>query len=105
MTNNMKPLGAPRAGYHWTASAKEVDMAMPAAKPKPLRIAAQPQNITIDLKRTAMIVIDMQNDFCAKGGWVDSLGLDYTPDRRPIAPLQKLLPALRAAGVPIIWVN
>ena len=47
----------------------------------------------VDLNRTALIVIDMQNDFCAKGGWVDHLGVDYTPDRTPIAPLQKLLPA------------
>ena len=47
----------------------------------------------------------MQNDFCAKGGWVDHLGADYTPDRAPIAPLQRLLPALRKAGVPVIWVN
>ena len=52
-----------------------------------------------------MIVIDMQNDFCAKGGWVDYLGVDYTPDRKPIKPLQQLLPALRKAGVPVIWVN
>ena len=52
-----------------------------------------------------MIVIDMQNDFCAKNGWVDHLGVDYTPDRKPIKPLQKLLPVLRQAGVPIIWVN
>jgi nicotinamidase-related amidase len=52
-----------------------------------------------------MIVIDMQNDFCAKDGWVDHLGVDYSPDRAPIAPLQKLLPALRQAQVPVIWVN
>ena len=52
-----------------------------------------------------MIVIDMQNDFCAKGGLVDHRGADYTPDRKPIKPLQKLLPALRKAGVPVIWVN
>src|SRR5882672_9682939 len=105
MANNMHPLGAPRAGYAWSASAREVDMATPPAKPVPLRIAAAPQNITIDLKRSAMVVIDMQNDFCTEGGWVDSLGVDYTPDRKPIKPLQKLLPALRKAGVPVIWVN
>ena len=55
--------------------------------------------------RTAVIVIDMQNDFCAPGGWVDHLGADYRPDRKPIEPLQRLLPALRDAGVPVIWVN
>ncbi len=47
----------------------------------------------------------MQNDFCAPGGWVDHLGADYRPDRKPIEPLQRLLPALRDAGVPVIWVN
>ena len=34
-----------------------------------------------------------------------SLGGDYRPDRKPIEPLQRLLPALRKAGVPVIWVN
>ena len=102
MANKMHPLGAPRAGYAWSASAREVDMAMAPAKPLPIRIAAAPQNITIDLKRSAMVVIDMQNDFCTEGGWVDSLGVDYSPDRKPIKPLQKLLPALRKAGMPVI---
>ena len=88
----MNPLGAPRAGHDWRASTRHVDMATTPAKPRPLKIAAAPQNVTIDLKRTAIIVVDMQNDFCAEGGWVDHLGADYTPDRLPIAPLQKLLP-------------
>ena len=105
MANKLHPLSAPRAGFAWGASAREIDMATAPAKPVPLKIAAAPQNITIDLKRTAMIVIDMQNDFCAKGGWVDHLGVDYAPDRTPIAPLQRLLPALRQAKVPVVWVN
>jgi len=93
------------ANYHWLATADEVDMAMPAPAPQPLRIECQPQSVVVDLQRTAIIVIDMQNDFCAKGGWVDHLGADYTADRAPIEPLQKLLPALRKADVPVIWVN
>ncbi|HTP95245.1 MAG TPA: cysteine hydrolase family protein [Burkholderiales bacterium] len=91
--------------YHWLASPEEVDMALPAPAPLPLRLAAEPQSVIVDLRRSAIIVIDMQNDFCAKNGWVDHLGVDYTPDRAPIAPLQRLLPALRKAGVPVIWVN
>ena len=105
MATKLHPLGAPRAGYVWGANPGHIDMATAPAKPVPLKIAAVPQNVTIDLKRSAMIVIDMQNDFCAKGGWVDYLGADYTPDRKPIKPLQKLLPVLRQAGMPIIWVN
>jgi nicotinamidase-related amidase len=91
--------------YVWLASPEAVDMAMPAPPPVPVTIRCAPQNVTVDLRRTAIIVIDMQNDFCAKGGWVDHLGADYTPDRAPIAPLQRLLPVLRVAGVPVIWVN
>jgi nicotinamidase-related amidase len=92
-------------GYRWRVNAGHVDMAMAGPPPTPLTIRAEPQFVTMDLQRTAMIIIDMQNDFCAKGGWVDHLGLDYSPDRAPIEPLQRLLPALRDAKVPIIWVN
>jgi nicotinamidase-related amidase len=91
--------------YHWIATPDEVDMAMPAPEPVRARIEAAPQNVVLDLRRTAIVVIDLQNDFCTKDGWVDSLGFDCTVDRTPIEPLQKLLPALRTAGVPVIWVN
>src|SRR6478735_8463891 len=77
----------------WWATPGEVNMAMPAPAPVPVTIACAPQNVTVDLLRTAIIVIDMQNDFCAPGGWVDYLGADFRPDRKPIEPLQTLLPA------------
>jgi nicotinamidase-related amidase len=101
------PGGALGFGHNnqWWATETEVDMAAAAPAPVPVRIACEPQAVTVDLRRTAIIVIDMQNDFCAKGGWVDHLGADYTPDRAPIEPLQRLLPVLREAGVPVIWVN
>ena len=81
--------------YLWQATKDVIDMAMPAPQPLPVTIQCEPQDVTVDLRRTAIIVIDMQNDFCAKGGWVDHLGADYLPDRAPIAPLQRLLPVLR----------
>jgi nicotinamidase-related amidase len=92
-------------GYKWRVNAGHVDMAMPEPSPVPLTIQAESQLVTLDLRRTAIIVIDMQNDFCEKGGWVDHLGVDYSPDRMPIEPLQNLLPGLRRANVPVIWVN
>ncbi|GAB3625912.1 cysteine hydrolase [Pandoraea terrae] len=91
--------------HQWAVSRDHVDMAVPAPAPVPMPLEATPQRLTIDLRRTAIVVIDMQNDFCAPGGWVDHLGVDYSPDRRPIKPLQRLLPALREAGVPVVWVN
>lgn len=91
--------------YHWTATPAEVDMSMHAPEPRRIRIATQPQTVVCDLNRTAIVVIDMQNDFCTRGGWVDHIGGEVEPDRAPIAPLRALLPQLREQGVPVIWVN
>nr|MDT0666442.1 isochorismatase family cysteine hydrolase [Micromonospora sp. DSM 115978] len=64
-----------------------------------------PQRLTIDLARTAIVVVDMQNDFCAPGGWLAGIGVDVTPTRAPIPVLVELLPALRAAGTAVVWLN
>jgi nicotinamidase-related amidase len=94
-----------RRGQHWRVDAEHVDMSVPLVAPRPLSVAAEPQRVTFDLERSALIVIDMQNDFCAKDGWVDHLGVDFTPDRAPIEPLRRLVPKLRQAGAHIVWVN
>ena len=98
-----RPLGS-APGYRWMVDADHVDMSRPHPEPRRLTIPAAPQTVTVDLGRTAMIVIDMQNDFCAKGGWVDYLGVDFTPIELR-SPRWRLLPALRAAGRAVIWVN
>jgi len=62
--------------------------------------------VTLDLQRSVLMVIDMQNDFCTPGGWVDAVvGGAVAPDRAPIAPLQRLLPKWRASGGAVVWVN
>src|ERR1700691_491776 len=95
------PLGTGRR--RWLVGPTHVDMAPPELPPRKVTFKAAPQDVTLDLARTAIIVVDMQKDFCAPGGWVDHLGVDLTPERAPIAPLQALVPALRDAGVPIVW--
>jgi nicotinamidase-related amidase len=101
---NMRPLGA-RPGAQWLVSKTHADLTRPPRPVRRIEVAAQPQTLALDLGKTAMVVIDMQNDFCTKGGWLDHIGVDYSPARAPIAPLARLLPALRRADVPVIWVN
>lgn len=91
--------------YSWAVSPEHVDLAPPPAAPLVATIAAAPLSIEVDLKRAAMIVIDMQNNFCAPGGLSHQRGLDLAPERAPIAPLRKLLPLMRGAGIPIVWLN
>jgi nicotinamidase-related amidase len=100
----MTPLGS-AAATAWQVSPTKVDMTRPPARVRPATVAAEPQEIVFDLARTAMIVIDMQNDFCSPKGWLAHIGVDVQPARQPIGPLNATLPALRKAGVPIIWVN
>ena len=51
---------------------------------------------------TALIIIDMQVDFCGEGGYVDKMGYDISLTRKPIEPLKKLMAAMRAGGYTLI---
>ena len=91
--------------YQWHASTGISRYGDAGAGALPVTINCAPQEVTVDVRRTAIIVIDMQNDFCAKGGWLDHLGVDYTPDRAPIAAAAAAAAGAARGGVPVIWVN
>ncbi len=59
---------------------------------------AWPIEGSVPLKQVALIVIDMQTDFCGKGGYVDAMGYDLQNTRRAIEPIKALLAAFRKQG-------
>lgn len=61
-----------------------------------------PYNGNLRPQNTALIVIDMQTDFCGKGGYVDHMGYDLSLTQAPIAPIKALMAEMRAKGYPII---
>ena len=61
-----------------------------------------PYNGDLRPENTALIVIDMQTDFCGIGGYVDKMGYDLSLTRAPIEPIKKLMGTMRKLGFHII---
>ncbi len=61
-----------------------------------------PWNGALRPDNTALIVIDMQTDFCGTGGYVDKMGYDISLTRAPIEPLKVLMAAMRAGGYTVM---
>ena len=57
-----------------------------------------PYNGDLRAENTALLVIDMQIDFCGVGGYVDKMGYDLSMTRAAIAPIQRVLEVVRRAG-------
>lgn len=72
---------------------------------KKITVAARPQPIEIDAQSTAVIVVDMQNDFGAKHGMFDRAGIDISMIQQAVKPTARVLAAARKAGFKIIYLK
>ena len=66
------------------------------------RPSVWPYDNNLTRHNTALIIIDMQTDFCGKGGYVDTMGYDLSLTRAPIEPIGRLLARFRELGMPVI---
>ena len=66
-------------------------------------IQAEPGQIEMDLKRTALLVIDMQNAFVSTGGMFDLSGKDMDYIAQTIAPNRNIIRAAREKGVKVVY--
>jgi ureidoacrylate peracid hydrolase len=68
-------------------------------------VDAKPEPISIDVARTAVVVVDMQNDFGAEGGMFARAGIDILPIRNVIGPTKEVLTAARKAGLKVLYLK
>ena len=101
---SLQPLG-PNARNRWHVGEGAADLVREVPPPRPVVFGCAPKPARIDVARAALIVVDMQNDFCHPDGWLAGIGVDVSGAASAVKPLQAVLPAARAAGLPVIWVN
>ena len=68
-------------------------------------LPARPEPIRLDPQSTAVVVIDMQNAYASKGGYVDQAGFDVEPAASVIGNIARVLDTARAAGMPIVFLQ
>lgn len=69
-----------------------------------LVIEAKPQPIEIELERTAIIAVDMQNAFMSKGGMFELSGVDVSAFQRVIEPCSRVINVARSRGCKVIYI-
>jgi nicotinamidase-related amidase len=72
--------------------------------PRLRRFDAELMPFVDSLDRGALVVIDMQNDFCSPGGWTEASGLDFQKCREAIPGVRRAVEAAHAHGMWVVWV-
>lgn len=68
-------------------------------------LSARPESIRLNQKTTAVVVVDMQNAYASRGGYVDEAGFDVAPAAAVIGKIAQVLDTARAAGMPVVFLQ
>ncbi len=78
---------------------------LPGRQARVVRVAARRAPIELDLTGTAVLVVDMQNDFGSKGGMFDRAGNDISAIQKVVGPTANVLAAARRAGIKVVYLK
>lgn len=70
-----------------------------------MNLRAKPEPIDVNLGKSAVVVVDMQNAFASKGGLLDIAGVDISGAPAVVKTIGGILDAARSAGVPIVYLQ
>ena len=70
-----------------------------------LKLNAKPEPVEIDLGKSAVVVVDMQNAFASKKGMLDIAEVDISGAPAVIRSIATVLEAARRAGVPVVYLQ
>lgn len=75
------------------------------ARGRIVTLATKPAEVELNLAKTAVVVMDMQNDFGSKDGMFDRAGFDISIVQRTVPPKAKVLAAARSAGIKVVYLK
>lgn len=99
----VRALSAAAAGS--SAAMSSAQVTPPPAPRRSVRLDAAPGALDLDLDRSAVVVVDMQNDFGAVGGCFERAGIDISMIQEAVPPTARVLAAARRVGVPIVYLK
>ena len=75
----------------------------PGAAARRVTLPARPEALSLDPGQSALIVVDMQNAYASKGGYLDLAGFDISGAQAAIEAISVAVRAARAAGMTVIY--
>ena len=90
----------------WSLLGDQISLIRAVQAPQPVSFIAEPEALCVDMTRSALIVIDMQNDFLDPAGWFASVrGADVSQLSTVIPRINDLSAVFRLANAPVIHLN
>ena len=68
-------------------------------------LPAKPEPVEVDFRKSAVVVVDMQNAFASKHGMLDIAGADISGAQGVVQVLSRILPAARRAAMPVVYLQ